>query len=74
MTAADRFNISDTFQIHEHWISCQHIREYPEATSKRQEDIIYLAVKQYVPWGNSNPSEGDISIIATHGNGIPKVQ
>ncbi|KAL5366109.1 hypothetical protein BJX96DRAFT_182278 [Aspergillus floccosus] len=72
MTAANRFNVSDTFQVLEHWIPCQHIREYPDATSKRQEDVLYLAVKQYVPWDNLNPSEGDISIIAAHGNGIPK--
>lgn len=61
------------FQIKEHVVESQHIREYPRATAQSQEDILHLAVKQYVPLDNPNPQEGDITIIGAHANGFPKV-
>lgn len=64
---------SDLFSITKHKVPCQHIREYPKATVGEQEEIQYLAVKQYVPLSNTSPSPGDVTIIATHANGFPKV-
>jgi hypothetical protein len=33
---------------------------------------LQLAIKQYTPLDNLNPKAGDITIIATHGSGLPK--
>ena len=60
------------FEITEHVIPCQHIREYPHAL-KSEQGILQLAIKEYRPLKNLNPSDDSITIIATHGNGIPKV-
>ncbi|KIW28979.1 uncharacterized protein PV07_04830 [Cladophialophora immunda] len=60
------------YNITEHKIPCQHIREYPKAVSATQEDVLHLAVKQYVPKDNLVPQPGDITIIAAHANGFPK--
>jgi hypothetical protein len=38
-----------------------------------QEDVLYLAVKQYTPLSNPNPQSGDVTIIGAHANGFPKV-
>ena len=38
-----------------------------------KEDVLYLAVKQYVPWDNLHPSPGAVSTISTHANGVPRV-
>jgi hypothetical protein len=64
---------SQIFKIVEHTIDCQHIREYARATSTSQEDVLHLAVKQYIPLDNLNPQEGDLTIIGAHANGFPKV-
>lgn len=64
---------SSPFRIVEHVIPCQHIREYPQATSNEQEDVLHLAVKQYIPLNNPNPQRGDVTIIGAHANGFPKV-
>ena len=64
---------SDTFRIVEHVVPCQHIREYPGATSTDQEDTLFLAVKQYIPVDNPNPRPGDITVIGTHANAFGKV-
>ncbi|GLB14557.1 hypothetical protein AtubIFM61612_001988 [Aspergillus tubingensis] len=40
---------SSTFRVIEHTVPCQHIREYPAATRRTQEDVLHLAVKQYIP-------------------------
>ena len=61
------------FRIVEHIVPCQHIREYPQATAGSQEDILHLAVKQYIPRDNSEPQPGDVTIISAHGNSFPKV-
>lgn len=60
------------FQVTEHVIPCQHIREYPHAI-KSDRDVLKLAIKEYKPLDNIKASPGDITIIATHANGIPKV-
>lgn len=64
---------SGPFHIVEHVVPGQYIREYPQATSTSQEETLYLAVKQYIPLDNQNPQPGDVTIIAAHANGFPKV-
>lgn len=64
---------SEVFRVVEHEVPCQHIREYPHATSTDQEDTLYLAVKQYIPLDNPNPQPGDITVIGAHGNAFAKV-
>lgn len=54
-------------------MECQHIREYPRATSHSREAVLHLAVKQYTPLDNLDPQPGDLTIIAAHANGFPKV-
>ncbi|RFU35408.1 Acting on peptide bonds (peptidase)/Acylglycerol lipase/Carboxylesterase, partial [Scytalidium lignicola] len=63
---------SQVFQIKEHVLECQHIREYPRATAQSQEDTLYLSIKQYIPLDNPNPQDGDVTIIGAHANGFPK--
>ncbi|KAI9644500.1 hypothetical protein NHQ30_006521 [Ciborinia camelliae] len=63
---------STIFEIKEHTLECQHIREYPRATSTTQEDILKLAIKQYTPRDNPHPQPGDVTIIGAHANGYPK--
>jgi hypothetical protein len=64
--------MSSVFEIREHTIECQHIRQYARATANSQEDVLHLAVKQYIPLDNQNPKEGDITIIGACANGFPK--
>lgn len=64
--------MSSIFEIKEHIISASHIREYPRATTNRQDDVLLLHVKQYTPKSNPAPQNGDISIIGAHANGFPK--
>jgi hypothetical protein len=61
-----------SFNIVEHTIPCQHIREYARAAADSQEEVFHLAVKQYIPKDNPNPQPGDITIIGAHANGFPK--
>ncbi|TVY86760.1 Abhydrolase domain-containing protein [Lachnellula willkommii] len=63
---------SSVFEIKEHTLECQHIREYARATSNSQEDVLRLAIKQYIPLDNPNPQAGDLTIIGAHANGFPK--
>jgi len=65
--------MSSVFQIKEHISECQHIREYARALANSQEDVLHLAIKQYIPLDNLNPKAGDLTIIAAHANGFPKV-
>lgn len=65
--------MSSPFRIVEHVVPCQHIREYPAATANEQEEPLHLAVKQYIPLDNPNPQPGDVTILAAHANGFPKV-
>ncbi|KFY77609.1 hypothetical protein V499_03054 [Pseudogymnoascus sp. VKM F-103] len=60
------------FNIKEHVVEAQHIREYARATSFSEEEILKLAVKQYTPLDNPNPQPGDVTIIGAHANGFPK--
>ncbi|KAL0260772.1 hypothetical protein SLS55_004463 [Diplodia seriata] len=60
------------FHVKEHLLPCQHIRSYARATAHSQEDLLHLAVKQYIPIGNPNPKPGDVTIIGAHANGFPK--
>lgn len=64
---------SNPFRVVDHVVPCQHIREYPRATSTEQEQVLHLAVKQYIPIDNPNPQPGDVTIIGAHANGFPKV-
>jgi hypothetical protein len=64
---------SSIFKVEEHILECQHIREYARATALSQEDVLHLAIKQYIPFDNLEPKEGDITIIGAHANGFPKV-
>ncbi|KAK8065937.1 hypothetical protein PG997_012684 [Apiospora hydei] len=60
------------YHIKEHKIPSQHVREYPRATAHSQDDVLYLAIKQYIPKDNPDPQPGDVTIIGTHANGFPK--
>ena len=61
------------FRVVEHIVPAQHIREYPRATANEQEDVLHLAVKQYIPHDNPNQQDGDVTILGAHANGFPKV-
>lgn len=65
--------MSKVFNIKEHVVDAQHIREYARATAHSQEEVLQLAVKQYIPKDNPNPKPGDITVIASHANGFVKV-
>lgn len=60
------------FEITEHVVPCQHIREYARATIQ-PDGPLDLVIKQYTPKSNPDPQPGDVTIIATHGSGFPKV-
>ena len=65
------------FKIQKHTFVSQHIREYPGATLESQEAVLQLELKQYTPLSNlnlnPNPNPGDVTIIAAHACGFPKV-
>lgn len=61
-----------SYRVVEHKVPCQHLREYPRALAQQEEDVLHLAVKQYIPLDNPNPQPGDVTIIAAHANGFPK--
>jgi hypothetical protein len=64
---------SENFRIDEHKLEASHIRGFPRTTSTTQEEVLYLSIKQYTPRRNPHPKPGDITIIAGHANGFPKV-
>lgn len=64
--------MSALFHITEHVIDGKFIREYPRATATPDASL-KLCIKQYTPLDNPNPKPGDVTIIATHGTGFPKV-
>lgn len=66
--------MASLFNIKEHVVEGQHIREYAQATAHSQEEVLNLHVKQYIPKDNPNPKPGDITIIASHANGFVKVR
>lgn len=59
------------FTVKEHRVPGQHIREYPRATANAQEEVLELAVKEYIP-REGGGGEG-VTILAAHANGFPKV-
>lgn len=61
------------FDIVEHVIPCQHIRAYPRATAHKQEELMHLSEKQYIPHDNRDAQIGDVTIIGAHAQGFPKV-
>jgi hypothetical protein len=65
---------SELFRIDEHIVDASHIRGFPRSTSTTQEEVLQLSVKQYTPLDNTNPKPGDLTIIAAHANGFPKVK
>ena len=59
--------MTSSFKVTEHVFLGQHIREYPGATKRRQEDGLQIAVKQYVPLLGSNTATNDaVTIIGIH--------
>lgn len=63
---------SQHFRLDEHKIEASHIRSFPRALSTHENDVLYLAVKQYTPLNNPIPQDGDVTIIAAHANAFPK--
>ena len=61
------------FKVEDHTIPCQHIRE-EFITSSESDPKWHMQVKQYTPLCNPSPKEGDITIIASQGNGFPSVR
>lgn len=64
---------SSTFNIDEHVLPCQYIREYPGATLHDQEVELKLHIKHYTPKDQSFDLAGAVTIIGAHANGFPKV-
>ncbi|KAI0543193.1 hypothetical protein GGR58DRAFT_451075 [Xylaria digitata] len=64
--------MSFPFEIIEHTIPTQHIREWPRATAVSQDDVLQVRIKQYRPVDNPNPQPGDVTVIRAHANGFPK--
>lgn len=68
-------SVSKYFDVIEHRVPCQHIRQYARATAESEEDELFLAVKQYVPRNNETAdaqSGTGMTIIGFHSNGAPK--
>ncbi|KAK5115975.1 hypothetical protein LTR62_000431 [Meristemomyces frigidus] len=59
------------FHVKEHTVPTAHIREYARATLDDQEDVLYLAVKQYTP-KTTYPTTTKVTIVGAHANGFPK--
>lgn len=64
---------SEYFRLDEHVLEASHIRGFPRTTSTNQNEVLHLAIKQYTPLSNPDPKPGDVTIIAAHANGFPKV-
>lgn len=60
------------FRMVSHTIPCAYIREYPRAVASAQDDELLLCINQYIPVSNPCPSPGDVTLLATHGCGLPK--
>jgi len=61
------------FRVIEHVASTQHTRHWPRGTEVGCENALKLAVKQYIPKNYHDPHPGDVTFIAAHANGFPKV-
>lgn len=64
---------SSVFRVQEHTIPTSHIREYPRGLADDQEDVLKLAIKQYVPTESAGSSKNSVTIIGAHANAFPKV-
>ena len=62
------------FQVIEHTVLCQHVREYPNGVKSGGESVLNLAVKQYKSLDQLEDSGNAVTIISTHANGFPKVR
>ncbi|KAJ0422847.1 Alpha/beta hydrolase family-domain-containing protein [Aspergillus carlsbadensis] len=62
------------FEVIEHAIPCQSIREYHRAVKPgTSPSTLRLSIKQYIPiLENTTPGPDNVTIIAGHANGIPK--
>lgn len=60
-----------SFRTIEHSFPAQHIREYPQAISTFQEDVLNISVKQYIPLNTACESDA-VTIIAAHASAFPK--
>lgn len=60
------------FHKRHHIVDASHIRQYPKALATDQHDALKLAVDQFTPKDNPNPSRGDVTLIAAHANGVGK--
>lgn len=66
--------MAPVFNVVEHVISGQHIREYPNATKHSQEDALKISIKQYIPSNTvDSVPHNAVTIVGLHGNGFPKV-
>lgn len=65
---------SPAFQVIEHTISCQHVREYLNGAKPGGESVLKLAVKQYKSLEPLEDPGNAVTIISTHANGFPKVR
>ncbi|KAJ5327315.1 hypothetical protein MYU51_017853 [Penicillium brevicompactum] len=59
------------FQISEHVIQAQHVRDSVRATAT-PDARLKLCIKQYTPLDNLDPQPGDVTIIGAHGTGFAK--
>ena len=63
---------SSLFRCDTHVVTGQHIRGYPRTLAGKQENVVYLQVKQYTPLNNLSPRPGDLTILGAHSNAFPK--
>ena len=69
------FNMAPLFNVIEHSLPGQHIRESPKGTKHHQEDTLQFCIKQYIPASSLQAETGTgLTIIGVGGNGFPKVQ
>ncbi|MCJ1360420.1 MAG: hypothetical protein MMC33_010425 [Icmadophila ericetorum] len=61
------------FRVQERTCPVQHIREYPDATARNQNEVLHLSIKQYIPLDRAeSPPSDALTIVAAHANGFPK--
>lgn len=60
------------FAVHTHTFQGQHVRHNPGATRHREEDVLLLEAKQYIPIDNLNPKDGDVTVLGSHALGFSK--
>ncbi|KAK4560431.1 hypothetical protein LTR86_005627 [Recurvomyces mirabilis] len=61
------------FHVKEHAVPTSHIREYARSTVDDQEEVLHLAVKQYIP-KKTFAATHKVTIVGAHANGFPKVR